>query len=230
MGFKQKAESFKYVGVRYGMLSYKTDADDSHPNLVKRAAKDDNGNVTGNNYYVEFPAFEGYITNLNVKDIEFNNKMLTFLEVTLEDGDDRIVLQLKWNHPMTKYTLAKLPNINYHLPVEFAAGKDKRDYNTLYVKQTGQLIPLYYTREDPKDKPSWEPLKNKKGDIVSWDSSAEDDFYRNLVVKMNTEQVGSAKNFVESRNEIIKSEPKIEPVSAPVETFTEDDLEDGMPF
>ena len=43
MGFMQKAENLKYVGVRYGMLSYKTDANDTHPNVVKRSVTDDNG-------------------------------------------------------------------------------------------------------------------------------------------------------------------------------------------
>ena len=49
MGLKRKEENLKYVGVRYGMLSYKTDANDTHPNVVKRPVTDDNGNVTGNN-------------------------------------------------------------------------------------------------------------------------------------------------------------------------------------
>lgn len=230
MGYKQKAENYKYVGVRFGMMSYKTESTDTHPNLVKRPITDDNGNVTGNNYYVEFPAFEGYITNLNVKDITFNNKQLTFLEITLEDGDDRIVLQLKWSHPMTRYTLSKLPNINYSLPVEFAAGKDKRDYNTLYVKQSGQLIPMYYTRDEPKDKPEWEPLKNKKGEIVQWDMSAEDEFYRSMIEKLNQEHIGSAKEFVTARNEIRKDEPKIEPTEPKIEPAPVDDFDDDVPF
>jgi hypothetical protein len=226
MGFKQKAENLKYVGVRFGMLSYKTDANDSHPNLVKRPVTDDNGNVTANNYYVEFPAFEGYITNLNVKDITFNNKQLTFLDVTVEDNDDRILLQLKWTHPMTRYFLAKLPNIDFMQPVEFAAGKDKRDYNTLYVKQGGFLVPMYYTRENPRDKPAWEPLKNKKGEIVQWDMSAEDEFYRKMINDSNNRLTGTIQ-----RPAPVAATPAPEPTPKPTPEPVVDDFgDDDLPF
>jgi len=229
MGFMQKAENLKYVGVRYGMLSYKTDANDTHPNVVKRSVTDDNGNVTGANHYVEFTGFEGYVTRMAVKEVEFNNKMLKFFEIDLEDGDDRIRLQLKWAHPMCRYTLAKIPNIDFSQKLEIIAGKDKRDYNTMYVRQNGQLVDMYYTRETPHDKPSWEPLKNKKGEIVQWDMSAEDEYYEKMIQEYNG-KLPSVPTQIENTIEM-KPEVKAEPAKAPVIEAEFDDFgDDDLPF
>ncbi len=123
---------------------------------------------------------DGFISQIGTKKATFNNEELTFLTVALRDFAGEVdQLEFPLGSNFFRSLALSFPNIDLSLQVRltpYQTEKDGKKRSGLWISQGNENVPWYYTKETPHGIPEWEPLKNKKGEIVSWDNSEQTEF------------------------------------------------------
>ena len=103
-------------------------------------------------------------------------------EITIKDGTNKMVLQVRYDSGYAMAMLAKLPNVDITRPVMFLPYFFEEEKKArMVLKQEGMKIPTFFSKEDPKGFP---PLAEdaSKSDVQRWKLDAMD-FLENMVEK-----------------------------------------------
>lgn len=100
-----------------------------------------------------YDLIEGYITAVFVNT---TNKYNDTLEITVEDSTDTFIVTCVWPGPYAKRIVQRLPNVDFHKPVEIIPydfkNADNKQYVGANVFQESIKIPSFYIEVDGEGK------------------------------------------------------------------------------
>lgn len=138
-----------------------------------------------------YPAVEGIITDISVKDGDYGKQWI----VKLEDDGDEYQLQMPYSSGYSASFLKALPNVDLSKKVRLTPkltieGDKKR--TTLFIKQEGKAVKWAFTKENPQGIPQLRQIKVKG--VTQWDDTDVMEFLENVVqeqikTKLKGEQV-----------------------------------------
>mgnify|MGYP000943822227 CR=1 FL=1 len=114
------------------------------------------------------------------------------LHVTLRDAGIDYCLQMKLNSGYARSFMKIAPNFDMELPMKLTPSVRKRDDGNvdygMFIRQNGQALKWYYTKETPNGLPEMTPckVKDKNGALVDrWDGSEQLDFLVRAIIEQN---------------------------------------------
>ncbi len=122
----------------------KRNVDQNTPGARQRLNKN---NVTV--YEKFYDSISGKLTKVEVTHHEsYGDSWL----IHLDDGTEKYTLQLSFSSRQSNSFLRRLPNLDLKMPIDIHCGNyNEKGYLTL--KQQGEKVPYYWTKEDPKSLP-----------------------------------------------------------------------------
>lgn len=121
----------------------------------------------------------GRIVNIEVKDHKDYGK---FWNVTIDDGEQKYILQFNYSSGYASSFLKQLPNVDFSQVVKIVPkiseyeGKKK---TTVFINQFGAALKHYFTKDNPNGLPPLEKKKVKGKE--TWDDSEMMEFFENFV-------------------------------------------------
>lgn len=191
-----------------------------------------------------FDTLEGKLTSVTTKDGGEVHGMQWV--ITLNDGGEESVLQLKYSCRQSQSFLKRLPNVDLSEPIKIKTFAQEEVKNGETIKVTvlfitqGQTsegkdktVPAFYTKNDPNGLPQMTFTEEKKAGKVTkvWSDTAMMDFLEDMVAKKIMPKIKA----IHSDGEIIKPvdaaplDKKDEAEEQPAGMFTEDESSD-LPF
>ncbi len=90
------------------------------------------------------------------------------LEISIRDGSEVLVLQMRWDSGYSMAVLTKLRNVDIVRPVMFLPYYFEEERKVrMTLKQEGMKIPTFYPQEDPKGFPPYQEGMSKQA-ITRW--------------------------------------------------------------
>jgi hypothetical protein len=120
----------------------------------------------------------GYLKDIKFKNVTNEASAMEVIEITLSYQDDTYSINIPKDTIGRGFMLC-LPNIDLSQIIEINAALNKEGFTYIWINQNGKTVPPYWTRENPRDKPSWE-LKHGK-----YDKSAELDYLKACTLKIS---------------------------------------------
>jgi hypothetical protein len=180
MGLKQRSgESAKFLKVKNGKL------------------------YVGKDEQTPYSELEGLITDIYLKTDEYEGKKLQKLYIVLEDESNRYILNLVFENSLSTSLIGFLKSADLSQPITISPSlkKEKKEDGSIkevqkfFVRQNGQSVKSFYTKEHPNGLPPMVSKKQRTGEI-KWDKSEMMDFLAGVVedelrpiAKKNTPQV-----------------------------------------
>lgn len=129
-------------------------------------------------WYVEYDYLDGRISNLEVAETNFGNK----IRLTITDGPLTYVLTFPVESSYGKDFIMKMNNLNLSKEIrftpwtadaeswaKFTGKKTEKGKSGLTLRQDGEKVSNYYTKDDPKGMP--QIVEKKIGKQVKWDDT-----------------------------------------------------------
>lgn len=130
-------------------------------------------------YYMDWASIDGYIVGAAYRETEKFKSRQIHLVLDDPDSGERYTVVMNAEFGRARNFFATLPNIDLDKPVLFTPYNFKNDEGKIFsgvsIKQEGEKVPKYYTKDEPHGKPDWE--KKKVGNSIKWDSTDELAFY-----------------------------------------------------
>lgn len=172
MGLKKGQNNGKFLGVTNGKISLRV------PEGTEGAAerKITRGVNEGKSVYeLFFDSVDGYIIGGEVSRKELNGTVIESIVIKIKDGKEIFNLNIPWGSKMRDSFIKVLPNLDVSKRVEIVVFPDKTDKSAvLLVKQDGESLPWFYTRETPNGLP--QPTKKTVKGVEKWDFSDVETF------------------------------------------------------
>ena len=138
---------------------------------------------------VGYDEIEGIITDIYLKDEEFENRPQTKLYVVLEDESERYILNVGFESSYSTSLIGFLKNADLKqsltlVPILKKETKDGKEVENrrILVKQNGSFLKAFYTKDNPNGLPAM--VKNvRRGGKIGWDKTDMMDFYAEVVEK-----------------------------------------------
>lgn len=172
---------------------------------------------------------EGWLRDIQIKDAVYQEKKYKQLCLTLDDGTDEFLLQMKFDSGYGRAFCQIVPNVNLKLPIRispsYTEDGDKK-YSKIFIDQDGTPVKWYYKNSDPRDMPAIE-------DVVFRGEPAKDNskrmaFFSDLLLNKIRPQLDAA--ILEPKPSISADED-IEPAISTHGASVADDQEpDDLPF
>jgi len=178
LGIKTNAT---YLNVRNGKLYRysKTNEEGTTTILTKKGEP---------RYYFVYDFIEGYITKVSTRTEIIVGEEKLFLSIQITDNTETYYVNMDVNSRYFDTFCCIVPNVNLSQPVKIIPTQKEVDgkmKSGLMLIQNGQLVKWYYTNATPNGRPDVEVTKNKKGEIVDYDSEARNKFYFDMLSKLN---------------------------------------------
>lgn len=133
---------------------------------------------------------EGKIVDIQTKDSEYGKSWL----VTIQDGEEKYILQMDYSGGYSSAFLKALPNVDLSSKVKLSPKMtiegDKKK-TTLFVNQHGAACKHFYTKDQPNGLPQMKKIKVKGKD--QWDDSDMMQFFEDMVKNEILPQLNAAK-------------------------------------
>lgn len=178
LGIKTNAT---YLNVRNGKLYRysKTNEEGTTTILTKKGEP---------RYYFVYDFIEGYITKLSTRTEVIVGEEKLFLSVQMSDDSDVYYVNMDVNSRYFDAFCSIVPNVDLSRPVKLIPTQKEVDgkmKSGLMIIQNGQVVKWFYTNANPNGRPEIEVTKNKKGEVVDYDAEARNQFYFDLLGKLN---------------------------------------------
>lgn len=137
-----------------------------------------------------YHGWSGKITDIRTRTSDYGKDW----NVTIDDGQIRAILQMKYSSGYASAFLKTLPNVDLSKDVQLMPRADTIDgktKTTMFVKQDGAAIKWAFTKDNPNGLPPMRKIKVKGVDV--WDDSDMMDYLENMV----KEKFSSQQNDVE---------------------------------
>lgn len=215
MGLKEKSVA-NYVKIKDGKFYLSSDKEHTTP----------------------YGELEGVITQIGLRNDEYEGQTIEKLSLTINDGDDDYVVSFAFNSSYTSSLIGFLKNADLTKPLSLVptqrTDKDGTTKRSILVKQGGSFLKQYYTKEHPNGLPRIEPVMVKGKQLVQngrlvWDKEEFLQFYRDVVKNELGAQVGTATAATTAGpvNRTFAPEART-PVA--MNNAEEDEVEDDLPF
>ena len=168
---------------------------------------------------------EGVLTDMYLKDEDFQGQKVRKLYVVLQDGSEKYIVGMNLNSSyastflsflMSITDLSQTISLSPMMKTETVNGKEV-DRRTIFVSQNGSKPKMYFTKDTPNGLPQMKKVRVNGTDV--WDKTEMLEFYEDLILKtIKPKLVGQSGIVLE-----------LEPASAPLTVSTETDL-DQLPF
>lgn len=165
-----------YIGISDGKVSLRVS--EGTPGAVQIVNKE-SGKVSWIKYY---RSITGYLTDLANKQDRFNDTMYNW-HLTIVDGDDTYILQVRERSGYGRSLMKSLPNVDFTKKITFTPyvkGVDDKKRGTLYLSQDNENVDWYFTREEPHGMPELIQRTDARGNVV-YDDSDILNFFLNYV-------------------------------------------------
>ena len=172
MGLNKNKSSGKFLGITNGKISLRV-PEGTEGAVERKITKGKNEGTSV--FEVFFDSVDGYIVGGKVERKEVGDAIIESIVVKIKDGLETFNLNIPWNSRIRDSFVKVLPNLDVSKKVEIVVFPDKKDKNpVLLVKQGGERLDWYYTRETPNSLP--QPEKKTVKGAVKWDFSSTEDF------------------------------------------------------
>lgn len=146
------------------------------------------------NFYNEL---EGTITDLSFKTDEFEGQKIKKLVIKLvDDESETYVLSIPFESGYTSSLIGFIKNADLSKPITLSpSAKEKPDGKSerrIFVRQNGENLKSFYTKDNPNGLPSMKKVVKKSGK-VEWDKEDYLDFLENVVLNELRPSLGKEK-------------------------------------
>jgi hypothetical protein len=121
---------------------------------------------------------EGMIVDIQTKDSDYGKSWL----VTIQDGNEKFVLQMDYSGGYSSAFLKALPNVDLSQKVKLSPKMtmegDKKK-TTLFINQGGTAAKHYFTKDNPNGLPQM--VQKKVKGKLTWDDSDMMEFFERMV-------------------------------------------------
>jgi chaperonin GroEL (HSP60 family) len=125
-----------------------------------------------------YDTLSGIITDIDTKEDDYGKRWM----VTLEEGENKYILQMNFSSSYSSAFLKTLPNVDFTKPVILAPKMTKEGDKTnvtLFVIQDGHALKRFYTKENPNGLP--EMTQKKIKGKLTWDDSEMMEYLEKMV-------------------------------------------------
>lgn len=150
------------------------------PSKTSVERKNKNDKIVHEEFYDKI---SGIITNITTKE---HDEFGRFWMVTLQDGDEKFILQLNYSSGYSSAFLKTLPNVNLEervtlIPKLTMDGLKKKV--TMFINQGGHALKHAYTKDSPNGLPAMIKKEGKGKDKgkITWDDSEMMEFLEQMV-------------------------------------------------
>jgi hypothetical protein len=135
--------------------------------------------------YLPYTNLVSNLVGLSIETQEYEGNQWEVLNVKLNDGKDREILQVNIESNEAVNIISRLSNleaydINKTIEVGIMLNEDK--FNFVYIRQNGQSIKSIFSQENPL--PKWKEIK-VKGKKSLWDKTEQTEVLKIWVAKIN---------------------------------------------
>jgi hypothetical protein len=126
----------------------------------------------------QYHGWSGKITDIQTRQTDYGKEW----NVTIEDGDTKASLQMKYSSGYASAFLKTLPNVDLSKDVQLMPKSETTDgktKTTMFIKQDGKAIKWAYTKDNPNGLPSMKKIKVKGVDV--WDDSDMMEYLESMV-------------------------------------------------
>lgn len=178
-----------------------------------------NGKITWKVYH---DAIEGVITDIKIRENEFNGETIKSWALTINDMGDTYQLEVgvKGGYGNSLIKALANPEVDFTQPIKITPWMkvvNEKKKTAIYVSQGDKQIDLYFTKENPNGMPDATTVKFQGKDV--WD------FY---------EQMQFLEKYVETKIKPqlkpVQQKSYTPPVADPNVTQLPDDEDDSLPF
>ena len=151
-----------YIGISDGKISLRVK--ESTPGAIQIVNKE-SGKVSWMKYY---RSITGYLAGIVNKPDKFNDKAYNW-HLTIVDGDDTYIMQVRERSGYGRSLMKSLPNVDFNEKITFSPYVkvvDDKKRGTLYLQQRGENVDWYFTQEHPNGLPELEKRIDARGNVT----------------------------------------------------------------
>ena len=163
-----------------------------------------------------FDTLSGVITKVEFGNETFEGNTFERAKITIVDGDDRFLLQMRTDSGYFRGFCNSLKTGNPIEKIKVSPSYKKEDgknpQTTCFVQQNGQALKHYSTLANPQDVPSVSKVKFKGKDV--WDGTEQVEYWKNwlLSIKFEHEAIAGATSFKQPQSQVSEANDIVEPV------------------
>lgn len=209
MGAKNFNRNVKYYSLKDGQI----------------VNKDKDKNVT------VYDCLFGRLIQLKLRDEEYKDEKYKSLSITLYDGEETSILQMKFNSGYARAFMKMLPNIDVSKELELSAKSETTENSTkkkttTFLRQDNKPVKWHWTKNDDRtDLPAPEEILDKKKNVIGLDYSKQELFLLNMVEVFNTTLQGLEVRIIEH----VESNGNAQPEKT-TQQNTSEFIADDLPF
>jgi hypothetical protein len=177
--------------------------------------------ILGKNVDDQYDEFTGKLVNLSFKNDEYEGKVIRKLVLTLEDAGQTYLLSFAFDSSYSSSFVSFIKNADFTKEITLVpVSKTDGDKTTrsLLVKQDGEWLKSYFTKDNGHGQPSMKKVVKKSGK-VEWDKEDFLEFRENVI---NNELIPAIKNT--------KSLVPVSDMSTDIDEIEDEDTGDDLPF
>lgn len=184
-----------------------------------------------------FGEIEGEIIGLSLADDEFEGRTFRKLIIKMTDGEENFILNLNFDSSYCSNLISFLKNADLSKSLSLVGshkeGEDGKAQTAIFVKQGGEFMKKFYTKDHPNGLPKMkEVIVNKK---KVWDKSEFQEFLENVVLNelapsTSTRKMAELTSEPLPAKQAVNKEAKEELTAEPEDSIVQVDEEDDMPF
>lgn len=154
MGLGNNAGKSTFVGIKDGKLQVKKD-----------------------NEISVFGHLSGLLTDLQIKDDEYDGKKYKKLTLTIMDGDERFLLDMKVGSAYWVGFCMTIPNVDLTKEITLIPSmkvENNKERRTMFISQDGKALKRFWTKDNQGDLPQLTQIEFKGQ--MEWDNSAQNNW------------------------------------------------------
>jgi len=215
LGIKTNAT---YLNVRNGKLyRYSKTKEEGTTTILNKKGEE--------KYYYIYDYIEGYITKMSTRTENLMGIDKLFLSIQFVDGTETYYINMDVDSKYFENFCSIIPNANLSRPLRMIPTQKEVDgkmKSGLLLIQDSQVLKWFYTNDNPQGRPEVDVTLNKKGEVVDYDREARNKFYFDLLQKLNSSLLNPT--MLPEVSQVSQTK------SAVVNSFDEEDEDDGLPF
>jgi len=161
-------------------------------------------------YVKEFDSIEGYVSNIELVQVEFKDgrKAMNW-RILLIDGEEAQMLTIPLNSGVAGNFMKRIGGADFSKMLEIAVFPDKTDGKAvLLLKQNGQTVPFQFTKDNLNGMP---PMKFRQA-TQEWDSTDQTDWLVEFVKGYVAHNLQLAKDAIANASESAPAPAPNQPV------------------
>lgn len=175
-------------------------------------------------YYFIYDFIEGYIMKMSTRTEIIVGEEKLFLSIHIVDEQENYFVNMDVNSRYFEAFCSIIRNVDLSKPVKIIPTQKEVDgkmKSGLMMIQNGEIVKWFYTAANPNGRPEVEITKNKKGEVVDYDTEARNQFYFNMLGELNQKTVHPL-----MASPIAETEPEVKESYSPSD---DEDMSD-LPF